>query len=400
VLPITLRTGERWGACWYRPHAARGVAVTVIGRILPWFAVTLLVATLIMLFAVRRLVIDPVTSLAAAAGRVEGGDLSARAVEPARNDELASLVRGFNAMAAQVEHFSASLEREVEVATDQARRAETAAMTQRRLAATGELAAGIAHEINNPLGGLLNAMERLERQDLTLERRKEYVALVRSGLGRIRETVGRLLRLTPRAPEVGQVYLAGPIGDALGLVRHRALLQSVRFVLADGHGAARDAFARDGRPGEVSGEGSDGDVAGALALWRDLPPVRGAANELGQAVLNLLVNALDALEARSSGEVRIELAEAPGVQRITVSDDGPGVDEETLARAADPFFTTKEQGRGTGLGLAIVHHVANAHGGRVLLWSRPGRGFRVELELPVAGPASTELGDGNEAGDA
>jgi signal transduction histidine kinase len=150
----------------------------------------------------------------------------------------------------------------------------------------------------------------------------------------------------------------------------------------------------------VSGEGSDGDVAGALALWRDLPPVRGAANELGQAVLNLLVNALDALEARSSGEVRIELAEAPGVQRITVSDDGPGVDEETLARAADPFFTTKEQGRGTGLGLAIVHHVANAHGGRVLLWSRPGRGFRVELELPVAGPASTELGDGNEAGDA
>jgi signal transduction histidine kinase len=60
----------------------------------------------------------------------------------------------------------------------------------------------------------------------------------------------------------------------------------------------------------------------------------------------------------------------------------------------------REQGRGTGLGLAIVHHVANAHGGRVLLWSRPGRGFRVELELPVAGPASTELGDGDEAGDA
>jgi signal transduction histidine kinase len=402
VLPITLPTGEQWGGCWYRPHSSRGVAMTVIGRILPWFAVTLLVATLITLVAVRKLVIDPVSNLAAAAGRVEGGDLSARATEPTRNDELASLVRGFNAMAAQVEHFSASLEREVAVATDQARRAETAAMTQRRLAATGELAAGIAHEINNPLGGLLNAMERLERADLTPERRKEYFALVRSGLERIRETVGRLLRLAPRAPEVGLVHLSGPIGDALGLVHHRALLQNVRFVLADGHGATRDAFGpdpalglRSGGGGAPGGEGHDlvdGDVEqlGALAIWRSLPPVRGAANELGQAVLNLFVNALDALEARSSGEVRVELTEAPGVQRITVVDDGPGVDEETLARAADPFFTTKGQGRGTGLGLAIVHHVANAHGGRVLLWSRPGKGFRVELELPVTGPAALE----------
>jgi len=397
VLPITLPTGERWGGCWYRPHTIRGVAVTVIGQILPWFAVTLLTATLITLFAVRRLVIDPVSNLAAAAGRVEGGDLTARATEPTRNDELASLVRGFNSMAAQVQHFSASLEREVAVATDQARRAETAAMTQRRLAATGELAAGIAHEINNPLGGLLNAIERLERADLPPERRKEYFALVRSGLERIRGTVGRLLRLAPRAPEVGLVHLAGPIGDALGLVHHRALLQNVRFVLTDGQGGSREAFVADPSDGgRMEPDGRPDEGLGALAIWRDLPPVRGAANELGQAVLNLFVNALDALEARSAGEVRVELSEAPGVQRITVVDDGPGVDEETLARAADPFFTTKGQGRGTGLGLAIIHHVASAHGGRVLLWSRPGKGFRVELELPVAGPSATDelAGDG------
>ncbi|MEZ6013683.1 MAG: HAMP domain-containing sensor histidine kinase [Planctomycetota bacterium] len=371
VLPITLPGGDRWGGCWYRPHRDTGVAATVIGRILPWFAVTLLVATLVTLVAVRRLVIDPVSGLAAAAGRVEGGDLTARVPEMERNDELASLVRGFNAMAAQVEHFSASLEREVAHATDQARRAETAAMTQRRLAATGELAAGVAHEINNPVGGLLNAIERLERSDLSPERRQEYFALVRSGLERIRETVGRLLRLAPRAPEVALLALRGPIEDAFGLVHHRALLQNVRFVVCDGHGAERDA-----------------DTLHAFDLWAPLGPIRGAANELGQAVLNLFVNALDALEARERGEVRLTLVEEQGVQRLTVVDDGPGVDDEVLARAADAFFTTKSQGRGTGLGLAIVHHVAHAHGGRVLLWSQPGCGFRVELELPVAGPST------------
>ncbi len=381
VLPITLPSGERWGGCWYRPHGATSVATAVIGRILPWFAVTLCAATLITLVAVRRLVLEPVSGLARAAGLVEGGDLAARAPEPPRDDELASLVRGFNAMASQVQHFSASLEREVALATDQARRAETAAMTQRRLAATGELAAGIAHEINNPLGGLLNAIERLERTDLSPERRKEYFALVRSGLERIRETVGRLLRLAPRAPEVAEVALAGPIGDALGLVHHRALLQNVRFVLVDGLGRTRDAF-----------------EPGATELWRDLPPVRGAANELGQAVLNLFVNALDALEARAAGEVRVTLVGDGDVQRVTVADDGPGVDEAVLLRAADPFFTTKGQGRGTGLGLAIVHHVASAHGGRVLLWSRPGEGFRVELELPVAGPPIEGL-DGEQGRD-
>ncbi len=375
VQPIRLPNGDRWGGCWYLPLERGGVAASVLGRLVPWFALTLLAATLVTLVAVRRLVLDPVQNLAAAAGRVEAGDLDARAVEPARNDELAALVRGFNAMTATVQHFSQSLEREVALATDQARRAEAAAMTQRRLAATGELAAGIAHEINNPLGGLLNAVERLEHGDLSAERRQEYFNLVRNGLERMRATVGRLLRLSPRNPDVRAVAFASPIGDALGLVHHRALLQNVRFVLEDGQGRERDAFEAD-----------------ALALWAACAPIRAAANELGQAVLNLFVNALDALEARPAGTVRVRLEQLGDLQRLTVSDDGPGVDAETLARAADPFFTTKEQGRGTGLGLAIVHHVAAAHGGRVLLWSQPGAGFRVELEVPIDGPKADEGG--------
>jgi signal transduction histidine kinase len=132
--------------------------------------------------------------------------------------------------------------------------------------------------------------------------------------------------------------------------------------------------------------------------------VLGQANELGQAVLNLLVNALDAIgtkprvdagetgrgaKPRGHVEVRIEQRPVPIADQITdqivlsIADDGPGVRAEELARVADLFYTTKDVGKGTGLGLSIVHGVVTSHGGRVHLESTPGVGFRVELSLPI-----------------
>src|SRR5439155_14452704 len=116
----------------------------------PWFLVSTLVLTLGTFWILRRYVLDPVGELARGSERLASGQLSARVPEPARLDELSDLIRRFNAMAATVQGFNERLAREVEVATEQVRRAEATAMTQRRLAATGELAAGVAHEINNP----------------------------------------------------------------------------------------------------------------------------------------------------------------------------------------------------------------------------------------------------------
>ncbi len=109
----------------------------------------------------------------------------------------------------------------------------------------------------------------------------------------------------------------------------------------------------------------------------------GEANELGQAILNLLVNALDALEASEGGRVDIRLERRADEVYLAVADDGPGMTPEVLARAADLFFTTKDTGKGTGLGLAIVHNVVAAHGGRVNLGHRAGGGLEVEVYLPV-----------------
>ncbi len=97
-----------------------------------------------------------------------------------------------------------------------------AELQREKMASIGQLAAGVAHEINNPLGGMLNAVEVLGREDLEPQRREQYLELVRGGLERIRGTVGRVLRLAPRESRAEPTSVSGPLGDALGLIEHRA----------------------------------------------------------------------------------------------------------------------------------------------------------------------------------
>src|SRR5262249_33317976 len=163
-------------------------------------------------------------------------------------------VRSFNEMSSTIENFNQRLSEEVRVATEKARTVEALAMRERRLAAMGELAAGIAHEINNPLGGLQNAVVELERAELPPARRAQYPDLLARGLARIGETVNRLRRFTPREAPSEPVDLAAVARDALELVQHRARRLGVELVLREEEG---------------------------------VPSVSGAQSEIGHAVLNL-----------------------------------------------------------------------------------------------------------------
>jgi signal transduction histidine kinase len=370
AVPIHDPLGRAWGGCWFKLRPSWTVGA-LVRQLLPWFVFSTFFLTLATFVVLQRLVLEPVELLARGSRRLAEGDWSVQLPEPARRDEIAELVRAFNRMAGEVRGSGERLAHEVEIATEKARRAEAAAMMQRRLAATGELAAGIAHEINNPLGGMVNAVEVLAREELDPGRRRRYLELLESGLERMRTTVGRVLRLAPRTSRVEPLSIAGPIGDAIGLMRHR--------------------ISRDGVTLELESRGvrttaSESDPASFFA-W--LPPLRGSANELGQVALNLIANSLDAIASlpasERAGRGRIRLAiELEGRElHLCFEDDGPGMAAEDLARAPDPFFTTKESGRGTGLGLAIVHNVITSHGGRVLLASERGRFFRVDVYLPV-----------------
>jgi signal transduction histidine kinase len=380
-----LRGGlEAWGGCWYR--VAPGWSnLEVVRELLPWFLASTLVLTLVLFTALRVLVLEPVQQLAGAARRVEAGDLAARARATGRQDELAELVHGFNAMAATVEGARERLEAEAASARAEARAAEESALAARMLASTGQLAAGIAHEINNPLGGLINAVEVLGRPDLSPAKRVQYLGLLSGGLERIRATVGQLLRLTPRTAEARapvRVNLGEVVLDALSLVEHRAARAgvAVEIALAGGERPARKFVYPDVARADFAG----------------LPAILGAPHELGQALLNLLINALDALEdptwrARPGApppRLALELAASSGELALTVRDNGPGVEAALLPRLAELFFTTKDPGRGTGLGLPLVYKLVAAAGGRVELASAPGRGLAATLTFPRLGAES------------
>ena len=388
------QSGEPWGAVWFKKRPVE-LGDPATSKLLPFFVVTLLAVTVGILTLLRRRVLEPVEQLASVTRQIEAGDLTARVkLSRGGTDEVTLLAEGFNDMASRLERYNHELESAVREATEQVRSAEAAAMTQRRLASTGELAAGIAHELNNPLGGLMNAVEALRRPDIPSDRRTEYLELVRGGLERMGETVGRLLRLSPREATVADVPLGRPLTDALGLVRHRALECSVEVTVSasSSDGVSLPAF-----------------EAGTRELLDALPVVRGAANELGQAFLNLLVNAIDAIVdareagARTGGGGRIavsifearRIVEGAAQPRICLrfEDDGPGIPDLVIDRVVNPFFTTKDQGKGTGLGLAIVHNIVAAHGGVVLLEGRPGVGLRATIELPLSGAADMESRD-------
>ncbi|HXG60316.1 MAG TPA: ATP-binding protein [Planctomycetota bacterium] len=319
---------EDWG------EALRGIlAAVALGTAL------LLLNTYVLL---DRLVLRPLRRLAEASGRVAQGDFSRKIPEEGMYDEMGRVVRAFNLMIEKIDESHGQL-RERAAAT------ERRLFAAQRLSTAGTLAAGIAHEINNPLGGMVNAVRALQEGTLDAAKRNEYLDLVRDGLERIRAIVQKILQLRPRPFEPRPVALRDVVGQAIAFLDHRARAKGV-------------------------------DVRNDVAA--DLPLVKGDPLELQQAFLNILMNAVDACVL---GEGRVEVSSAAdgGAVRVVISDNGCGMTEEERARCMDPFFTTKDVGEGTGLGLAVARHIVDHHGGRIEIESAPGRGTAVTVVLPA-----------------
>jgi signal transduction histidine kinase len=308
----------------------------------------------ITVLALRLWILAPLDEVARASERVARGDFATPVpVHAAARDEIAAVAAAFNAMMAELGAYRKDLEAQVGSSVRKARSAEKTLVTAQRLAAMGTLAAGIAHDINNPLGGMINAVRALRRDELPPGKREEYLALVEEGLERVGHTVAKVLQFTPHRVAPRPSDLADVSDRALALARHRVEKAGIQVTV------------------EMPAKGL---------------PVFGDPYELQQVVLNLLVNAADAVaSSRRGGEGRILLrGEAREAEaRLLVQDNGTGMTEEEAARAFDLFYTTKEVGEGTGLGLSIVHSIVESHGGRVELRSRKGEGTTVEVVLPL-----------------
>jgi signal transduction histidine kinase len=321
----------------------RVIVIAVLG--------TLVLGSAIYLFLARS-VIKPLEELGSVATAAARGDYSRRVSTRRRRDEVGNVIDAQNRMMALVEDYRTNMETRVREGVETIDRKTRELVLAQRLAAMGTLAAGIAHEINNPLGGMLNAAIRLKRKDLPDESREKYVALLEENIARIGATVQRVLDLTPRRTTPGPVSLPDAVQRVFDLVGWRA--------------------SRKG-------------VALHQKLRGELRQVLGDQNEMVQIFLNLVINGIDATAGGGGVTVLLE-DEGPWVV-ARVRDTGCGMPPEVLARAFDPFFTTKEAGAGTGLGLPIVHGLVTNLGGTIDVASEPGAGTTFTVRLRPVGAA-------------
>jgi two-component system, NtrC family, sensor kinase len=290
---------------------------------------------------VGRSVAAPVARLEQGAARIAAGDLDAR-IEVRGAPELVALAERWNAMTAALKHHQEKL------------------VESEKLAGIGRLAAGVAHEINNPLGVILGYAKLLRK-------RADHDAA---------EDLAVIEEETLRAKEIvdGLLDLSRPLPTSAERVDLRALSEDVVSRL-------RDAHLLD-------------EVAVSVEGWASAP---GHPEKLRQVLVNLVRNAAEA--AGRGGTVSVGVGERDGIAEVAVRDSGPGIPPELRPRLFEPFFTTKP--RGTGLGLAVSRAIARAHGGELEADAPEGRGARFALRLPApasGSPLSTPVERGAAGG--
>ena len=276
-----------------------------------------------------------------------------------RGDEVGQVARGLNRMLDRVAAFQAELARRVAEATAKLRTTNERlyAVQQQlgwneRLAAAGELAAAMAHNVGTPLTGVLGHLQLLEEEvaDSTVrERLRRIQGQVDRAVGAARQLLDAARPAAVRVP----VEVSPLLEDLLVL---------------------------------TSPESQRKGIVVESALAKDLPAVSGDPSQIQELFLNLIANALDAMG--SGGILRVAAEASPAEEggtmvRVAVHDTGTGIPAESLGRVFEPFFTTRASAGGTGLGLAIARRIAQDHGGSIRLESAPGRGTRVTVELPT-----------------
>lgn len=270
----------------------------------------------------------------------------------------------------------AQLRNSLQQAYDDLRQTQQGALEQERLRAIGQMASGIAHDINNAISPVAVYTQSLLERDLDLTPEvRDYLEIVGRVVKDVSATVARMrdfYRAADDEAELEPVDLNELVPQVVELTRARwSDMPQQRGVV----------------------------IKVSTSLEAGLPPVMGKASELREAITNLIFNAVDAMPEGGALTIRTErLASRSGGKprvRLEIEDTGPGMDAETRKRCLEPFFTTKGE-RGTGLGLAMVYGAAQRHKARLEIDSAPGTGTRMRLDLVVAtgtGPAKTRTGE-------
>jgi two-component system, NtrC family, sensor kinase len=311
-----------------------------------------------------RVVDIPVKRLHRATRELRKGELGYETEVGAR-DQIGELALSFNEMSRELQaahqeltDWNRTLEERVQAKSEEVQRVHAQMLQAEKLTSLGKLAAVVAHEINNPLSGILTyarlVRRWIEKGEISDERRaeiEETLRLVESESRRCGDLVKDLLTFARQTPmNLQPVDLNAIVRMVLRLVEHK--LEMVN-------------------------------IAVELELEESLPEIEGDTAQLQQLLLALVLNAIDAMPREGVLRIRSSSHEETGAVELSVQDNGTGIPDEVRERLFEPFVTTKETGSGVGLGLAISHQIVERHGGRIGVESEPGRGTRFTMLFPL-----------------
>ncbi len=328
----------------------------VIFRFVIIAAICVVVLLIILFFSTTRITI-PLQKMVLATHKIARGDLSHK-VDVKSRDEIGALADSFNQMTEDLEEaekklieWGKTLEKKVEERTKEIRQMQDHLVQSEKLASLGKLAAGIAHEINNPLGGILIyshlLLEDADRNSPYYERLEKIV----KETTRCKNIVKGLLQFArPKEPETTLTHVNDVIDKALSLLESQAIFQNIT----------------------INREYSS-----------SIPRIIADNTQLQQVFINIILNAADAMEGKGTLTLKTDLDENGQYIDIFITDTGHGIKEEDMNRLFEPFFTTKEIGSGTGLGLAICYSIIQKHKGTIEVQSQVGKGTTFTVKLPI-----------------
>lgn len=327
---------KRWGTLKFGislEKVKKEITATVLRIVL--LTCLFLIAGFGIIVLLSQRFIRPITELANTMERIRGEELDV-SIPVKGMDEIAVLTARFNSLMERIRDAQVELKKTHE-----------RLMQSERLASIGILSSGIAHEINNPLGGLFNCLEILKQKGDDLALREKYLNLIREGLERIETTVNRLLYMArKKEPKQEEINIKDAADTVYGLVEFRGKRLNIKF---------------------------SNDIPEDLKMVID-------PQDFQQILLNLFINAIQAM--KEGGELRVSGSRNNSSIIIGVSDTGSGIKKEHLSRIFDPFFTTKPPGEGTGLGLWLTYEIVKSYNGDIKVESEEGRGSRFELSFP------------------
>ena len=351
-------------------YAQAGMTTRYIEEAIDGMYRTMLWATLLaVLFAVLitsvmvRVSIRPINELVAATGRVADGDYDVKVTTPVRNDEVGDLAASFNKMTADLKVSRTALveKKLLEDLVDELKKTQQQLVQAGKMAAIGQLAAGVAHEINNPLAGIMGyaqlASEHIRARQQTgippseISRFVGYIENMENQSQRCKEIVQNLLRFA-RASTDEELQAA----DVNAVMRETLSFLSHQMVSL----------------------GIDLD----LRLAEGVPAIKGRAGKLQQIFTNILINSLQSMKG-SAGRIRVETAVRDNWVSIQIGDTGEGIPPENLDKIFEPFFTTKELGQGTGLGLSVTYGLVKDMGGNITVDSVVGERTTFTVAFPA-----------------